>query len=101
MMFVAAMLALAGSLAHSDAHAADAGNGRALAEKWCVNCHLIGSESRGGNSAPPFTAIAANPDRDSAWLQTWLSTTHETMPEMPLTRRDIDDLVAYIQTLAP
>ena len=85
----------------NQAAAGDAGAGRQLAEQWCTNCHLIDTSGRGSDTAPPFTAIAADPAKGPAHLRAWLSTPHTTMPLMPLDRRNIDDLVAYITSLSP
>ena len=97
----AAILAAAALLAATQAAAGDAGAGRRLAEQWCTGCHLIGVADRGSDTAPPFTAIAADPRKDPEHLRTWLATPHTEMPAMPLSRRDIDDLVAYITGLTP
>lgn len=98
---VAALLAIVGSFAAQPAVAGDAANGRGLAERWCSGCHLIGGPGPGSDVAPPFTAIAADPDKSRAHIQAWLATPHTSMPSMPLSRRDIDDLVSYIESLAP
>jgi mono/diheme cytochrome c family protein len=76
--------------------------GRALARSWCANCHVVDrSESgRAADYAPPFPAIAYDramtPDR----LRGWMTGGHTRMPNLNLSRRDIDDLIAYIQSLA-
>lgn len=88
-------------LASAPAIAGNADSGRALAERWCTSCHLIGPSDRGSDTAPPFAAIAADPEKTPGHLTTWLSTPHTTMPQMPLDRQNIDDLVAYIGSLAP
>ena len=88
-------------MASAPAVAGDARAGLGLARQWCVNCHVIDRSRGGTDAAPPFTAIAADPAKDSAYLQAWLATPHVRMPAMPLSRRDIDDLVAYITSLAP
>ena len=54
-------------LAASGALAADADNGKRLAETRCVTCHIVSpSERRVVTDAPPFEAIArkfaSNPD---------------------------------------
>ncbi len=85
----------------TQAAAGDAGNGRQLAEQWCTNCHLIGASGPGSDTAPPFTAIAADPSKGPEHLRVWLATPHTTMPQMPLDRRNIEDVVAYITSLAP
>ena len=94
-------LALVCAAISAPAAAGDANAGLGLARQWCVNCHVIDRSGGGSDAAPPFAAIASDPDKDPAHLRTWLSTPHTQMPAMPLSRRDIDDLVAYITSLAP
>ncbi len=98
---LASACATATMLATAPAGAGDANAGLGLARQWCANCHLVERGRGGSDAAPPFTAIAADPDKDPAYLRTWLSTPHTQMPAMPLSRRDIDDLVAYITSRAP
>ena len=83
------------------ADAGDAATGRALAEKWCTGCHLVSNSAPGSDVAPPFRTIAADPDKSRGRLEAWLATPHRVMPSMPLSRRDIDDLVTYVESLAP
>jgi len=96
-----AVVAVAGGLAAVPAEARDAANGRVLAEKWCAGCHLIGDSVPGSDVAPPFRAIASDPAKSRGRLEAWLATPHTAMPSMPLSRRDIDDLLTYIESLAP
>ncbi len=85
----------------AQAAAGDAAVGRQLAEQWCTGCHIIAPGRSGSDSAPPFEAIAADPQKSAEHLRTWLSTPHTEMPAMPLSRRDIDNIVAYITGLRP
>ena len=94
---VAAML-LVGA---AQARAADARMGSSLAHQWCANCHVIGGATRGQDSAPPFETIAAKHAGDEAWLRAWLTNPHPPMPDMHLSREEIDDLIAYLKTLQP
>lgn len=93
--------ALLGALAGGQAGAADVAAGRALAEKWCSNCHIISGTRQATDAAPPFAVIAADPAKTGEDLRVWLSSPHSAMPEMPLSRREIDDVVAYIRSQAP
>ena len=47
----------------SSASAADANNGKALAERWCSNCHVVNEGQKSAtDQAPPFASIARMPD---------------------------------------
>ena len=102
MTFRAVSLALASAtllVAGSEAIAADSRNGQQLAQQWCANCHVIGgSASPSVQQGPPnFTAVAR--DRTSEQLHVFLSHPHPPMPDLSLTRSEIDDLIAFIGTL--
>jgi mono/diheme cytochrome c family protein len=91
---------LSAMLAASGALAADADNGKRLAEMRCVTCHIVSpSERRVVTDAPPFEAIArkhaANPDT----LAFSIMNPHPRM-NVTLTRREAQDVAAYINTLA-
>jgi mono/diheme cytochrome c family protein len=91
---------LPGILAASGALAADADNGKRLAEMRCVTCHIVSpNERRVVTDAPPFEAIArkyaANPDT----LAFSIMNPHPRM-NVTLTRREAQDVAAYINTLA-
>ena len=87
-------------LAASAALAADADNGKRLAEMRCVTCHIVSpSERRDVTDAPPFEAIArkfaSNPDA----LAFSIMDQHPRM-NVTLTRREAQDVAAYINALA-
>ena len=87
-------------LAASGALAADADNGKRLAETRCATCHIVApSERRVVTDAPPFEAIArkyaSNPDT----LAFSVMDPHPRM-NVTLTRREAQDVAAYINTLA-
>ena len=87
-------------LAASGALAADADNGKRLAETRCVTCHIVSpSERRDVTEAPPFETIArkfaSNPDT----LAFSIVDPHPRM-NVTLTRREAQDIAAYINTLA-
>lgn len=81
----------------------DAYRGARVAQSWCANCHVIApfGPSRAGDAAPPFPAIANHPGMTRARLSGWLQNLrpHTQMPKLNLSRRDIDDLIAYILSL--
>ena len=76
-------------------------DGRPLAERWCMACHVIERESptikldRG----PSFPVIAAKPVTKPESLRRYLSTGHTRMPDFALSRYESDALIAYILSL--
>jgi mono/diheme cytochrome c family protein len=79
--------------------AGDAEEGARIARQWCASCHVIGPGQRGGDAAPPFVALANDPAKTETYLKNWIGNPHPPMPNFNLSRRDIDDLTAYIGTL--
>jgi len=79
----------------------DVKHGRALAEAWCVNCHVIDREQTSAVPAgpPAFPALADNPDVTPERLSGFIRQPHPPMPDMSLTVAEVNDLVGYIQSL--
>jgi mono/diheme cytochrome c family protein len=78
---------------------ADVTKGHQLAQVWCANCHVIGGSSASSlqQGPPSFLTIARARTVDQ--LRAFLSHPHGAMPDLSLTRAEIDDLVGYIETL--
>jgi mono/diheme cytochrome c family protein len=100
-MFFAAM-ALIAAAPSTPARAADAKNGEALARQWCAGCHVVDDKATGARTdmTPSFPSIARRPQFSDAELRAWLRTPHPNMPNFDLSRATVEDLVAYIQSLA-
>jgi mono/diheme cytochrome c family protein len=80
--------------------AADADNGKRLAETRCVPCHNVGSDqTRAVADAPPFEVIAGKFKVAPDVLAYLLLYPHPRM-NVPLTRSEANDIAAYISTLA-
>jgi mono/diheme cytochrome c family protein len=80
--------------------AADASNGKRLAELWCAACHVVAVNQRQADAdAPPFEEIAKLPNFSEPGLVTFLLDPHAKMPNMNLTRIEANDIAAYIGTL--
>lgn len=84
--------------------AQDVRNGRALARAHCAECHAIGRSGRSARpAATPFRLI---PQRypvealEEAFGE-GISGSHKGMPDFRFDPADIDDLLAYIRSLAP
>ncbi len=74
--------------------------GRQVAEVWCANCHVVGTQARSGADAAPSFASIARRQPEAAALRTWLAQQHRnTMPNYNLAREDVDGVVAYILSL--
>jgi mono/diheme cytochrome c family protein len=84
----------------SPAFAADVDNGRALADRWCATCHVVGHEQKSAtDQAPPFATIARTPNFDANVLAFLLLKPHPSMPKLELSRVEALDLAGYVATL--
>jgi mono/diheme cytochrome c family protein len=80
--------------------AADADNGKRLAQARCVPCHAIEPDQhRQVADAPPFEVIARKFGLNPEMLAFSLLDPHPRM-NLTLTRREAQDIAAYISTLA-
>jgi mono/diheme cytochrome c family protein len=92
-------LIVAGGLVASAAAAADADNGKRLAETRCIGCHSVSpTQRRDVPDAPPFDVIARKFATSPETLAFSLLDPHPRM-NVPLTRREAQDIAAYINTL--
>ncbi|HET6520021.1 MAG TPA: hypothetical protein VFG47_09395 [Geminicoccaceae bacterium] len=82
--------------------AGDPETGHMLARQWCGGCHVVEPGATGGSDiAPPFTVIAADPDRTPGWLYASVTAApHPVMPNLDLTRQEAADIDAYLDRLA-
>lgn len=78
----------------------DRAAGETLALAVCANCHLVqeGQRQAPMDSVPSFAAVANDPAMDETRLRGFLNRPHFPMPSIELSRRQIDDLIAYIQS---
>lgn len=75
--------------------------GRIIAERWCASCHVVSPRPVGpvGDGATPFQAIADRPATTALSLRAFLASPHGQMPDLNLTRAEMDDLISYILSL--
>jgi mono/diheme cytochrome c family protein len=75
--------------------------GRRLAEAWCSQCHVIGPGAPGpaSDAVPTFPAIARMASTTEMSLRVFMQTPHPPMPDIQLSRQQLDDVVAYILSL--
>jgi mono/diheme cytochrome c family protein len=84
------------------ASAAERGNaeaGHELVNRSCVACHAPSGVSRGSDAAPPLSFLARDNKYRGAFVRGWLMNPHPPMPGIPLSRQQIADIVAYLETL--
>lgn len=95
----AAMILLLTLVEPRCALAGDVTRGKNIAQRWCSACHLVAPEqSRAVADVPSFAAIAGMKLAPNS-LKAFLSDPHPKMPNMNLTRSEIDDIDAYIRSL--
>lgn len=75
--------------------------GERLARQWCASCHLVASDQRtpAPDTAPPFASIAARPGATPGALRTIIQMPYPRMPQIALTRDEVEHLIAYILSL--
>lgn len=98
---LAGLLIVAGTRIARAEEYGDPAEGHRLAQQWCSNCHVIERSAQSGasNGAPSFAAIAGMKAMTPMALHVFLQTPHDRMPDLHLTRNEIDDLIAYITSL--
>ncbi len=75
--------------------------GRILARQFCGECHAVQAPilSPGNFPAPSFVAIAATPGMTAIAMNSFLNTSHRTMPNIVLTADQRKEIVDYILSL--
>jgi cytochrome c len=90
---------VAGIFLASAALAADPDSGRRVAEMRCVTCHVVAPDQRRDvTDAPSFEVIARKFATSPETLAFSLLDPHPRM-NVSLTRREAQDIAAYINTL--
>jgi len=78
-------------------------HGRRLALEVCATCHAVLADQTRSPvvEAPSFKAVAAAPGMTATALNVWLTAqSHPTMPNLILRQADVQDVSAYILSLA-
>jgi mono/diheme cytochrome c family protein len=95
---VVVLLAIRMHFAAGQGVRSDATEGRYYAQAWCTECHSVEPETAGtGKFAPDFTTIAKG--RTAHWLNVYLRSEHEIMPDFVFKTQEIDAIVTYIVSL--
>lgn len=75
----------------------DPERGGELARRWCVACHVVEEGGSGADAGPAFATLG---DRSEAQIRGWVSAPHPAMPDLQISGPDIDDIAAYIRSIA-
>lgn len=76
--------------------------GRQVAQKLCVNCHIIEPDGKAkvvNPAVPTFMAVAAMADQSESTIRAYLIDPHPPMPDPKLTTNELDNIAAYIMSL--
>ena len=82
-------------------HAQLVEDGRQLALRLCSGCHVVEGKADATAPAglPSFRGIANRPDQTAERIRNVLINPHLPMPDMQLSRHEIDKLLAYVDSL--
>lgn len=96
-LHLSVVLILCGGIQAPFAQSAE--NGKRLSERWCSGCHAIGSAADKLHGVPSFAAIAAKRTINANMIASFLLLPHATMPNLPLSRTDADDIALFIMEM--
>jgi len=96
---VAFLIALGAGVVGAAATAQPISSGEQLARQWCASCHLLPDQqvTHSVPQGPPsFRDIART--KTGKQIYTFLLSPHGAMPPLSLSRTEIDELIAYIES---
>ncbi|MGE3919085.1 MAG: cytochrome c [Hyphomicrobiaceae bacterium] len=72
-----------------------------MAQRWCSSCHVVDRSvtEAPANGLPTFPGIAGTPGLSTDRLRAAITPQHSRMPDFALSKRQQDDLIAYIYSL--
>ena len=78
----------------------DPDRGKELAERVCTNCHLVSdSQTQAVADVPSFPEIANKPNQTAGAVMAQIAIPNHPMPVIPITKRELEDVAAYIMSL--
>jgi mono/diheme cytochrome c family protein len=96
----AALIGLLAAVSAAGTARADPKAGGQIARQWCSGCHLVAANQAGAlPQGPPSFPSLARSGMTAAQLRAFLSHPHGAMPDLALTRAEIDNLIDYIEGL--
>jgi mono/diheme cytochrome c family protein len=100
LLLIAAAAAFAGAAA-AQTGLGDPAQGHRFASQSCTSCHLVDAQQTkpAVDGVPSFMSLANSATETPERMGTFLARPHGAMPPLSLSRQEIADVVAYIQTL--
>lgn len=97
----AIFLATSAAVAQAQADLGDVDRGHDLARTTCAACHRVekGETAEKIADVAPFQTIANKKSRTKLALLVFLKSPHVNMPDIVLSEKEIDNLIAYIMSL--
>ncbi len=77
----------------------DAIRGKEIADRWCVGCHSAGPTV--DDRIQSFPSLAGDRRRSEGAIRTFLMQPHRPMPPLELGTQQIEDIIAFLQTVRP
>jgi len=74
-------------------------DGRKLVMNSCSSCHATDASRVTTDGVPPLSFVARDNKTNPAWIRGWLMNPHPPMPGIMLSRQQIEDVIAYLNTL--
>jgi mono/diheme cytochrome c family protein len=96
-LHISVALALCGGGAATFAQ--DVEHGQRVSERWCSECHAIQPAPGKASQTISFAAIAARQGITADMISSFLLMPHATMPNMSLSRKDAQDIAAFIMEM--
>jgi len=99
-LFAAALL-VATTPAFAQTSYGDPESGLKIALRDCAACHVVAGRQAGPApvGVPTFAAVARMPSTTALSLRAFLQTPHPPMPDLALSRNEMEDVVSYILSL--
>jgi mono/diheme cytochrome c family protein len=97
----AVILTTSVTAARAQADLGDVDRGHDLARTTCAACHRVekGETAEKIMDVAPFQTIANNGSRTKLALLVFLKSPHANMPDIMLSEKEIDSVIAYIMSL--
>lgn len=93
------MLVFAALPSYAATNSGNANAGRDLVLRSCTTCHAVTEPITASDGAPPLSFIARDNKERPAWIRGWLMDPHPPMPGIMLSRQQINDIIAYLNSL--